>query len=931
MSLTGPATPRGGAGRAEALGVLERGSTSGASTPAARERRGEVAFFASDADHPDVASDLLPSGVLVLPEVRARVAPAPAAFDALCPALWRYRLRVDGAGLRLTPLPQALEAEEEVLFSHGAVLDVVPVSAGESAGGSAGECAGESAVEGSERQHWMQIACGATAGFGGEATVTLALATTLDCMRVASALSHFQGPLSPPSPLNGSTPPDALLPRAARSLTAPAGRAGTSAREAPWPPSPSSPHARGSGGMLGSRPCAPPMDVARSFLGAATTSAASTSPPPCRPAAITSVEEAEALAEVPAEGLSPLRGWRPRGAAASAAAAALLGAPAPSRAVRPAAAAAAAPPRDSRLMAAAQEASAAQARPSVDAPGAGPTQGVEKVHCFNSLMLQVQPLVRRAPASTHAPGPASSLAAAVASVEAGSSLATWSEMYQAYRRCRLRVALLGLAFDGDADGGQAAPPPWSVPWVAVLDLGRVGVGLLQAARRPPSTHRAVVAVAFAVGGAMACKLHVAFESEEHLEAFLATAREQRRVHGALHPQGPALNRTVQVSSLAAAHQQAAKDAEAVATLVVEGVRVQVPISIATLFTATSAEDAIQPNPLNFNKVWSLVQPPSFQSFQLSSMCVDKLGLTLRPLVAEGPLPEACQRGARKLPPADGGGFALDTELLNFPLSAIMDLLEDVDYDAVVAEARASSRGSPVTLGSLGASGLTKRRQPPPFARASSKAAPPEEGADVALAAEGGGAEGEAEAVWPTPPSPHVVCVRVKGALAGKAGAGERVPAHMRLHAQAPPPIALFLAFPERADAKAFHAKVLAYKKYHLSIAVRTHVGSLAATARREALRRSPGPGEPELGDVAKRISAYVSASPSLGPPPLPPRPATMPPAHRLPRMVTNDEGEVFWYITSKPTSEAPSAAAAATAAGAGARGAAAAASAAPVG
>eukprot|EP00419_Tripos_fusus_P003648 CAMPEP_0172679154 /NCGR_PEP_ID=MMETSP1074-20121228/15874_1 /TAXON_ID=2916 /ORGANISM="Ceratium fusus, Strain PA161109" /LENGTH=228 /DNA_ID=CAMNT_0013497281 /DNA_START=228 /DNA_END=913 /DNA_ORIENTATION=+ len=39
-----------------------------------------------------------------------------------------------------------------------------------------------------------------------------------------------------------------------------------------------------------------------------------------------------------------------------------------------------------------------------------------------------------------------------------------------------------------------------------------------------------------------------------------------------------------------------------------------------------------------------------------------------------------------------------------------------------------------------------------------------------------------------------------------------------------------------------------------------------------------------------------SQTPSMEPPPLPPRPPELPPTNRLPRMVSNDEGEVFWYV-----------------------------------
>lgn len=48
------------------------------------------------------------------------------------------------------------------------------------------------------------------------------------------------------------------------------------------------------------------------------------------------------------------------------------------------------------------------------------------------------------------------------------------------------------------------------------------------------------------------------------------------------------------------------------------------------------------------------------------------------------------------------------------------------------------------------------------------------------------------------------------------------------------------------------------------------------------------------------MRAHV-CTPSVEPPPLPPRPSDLLPPNRLPRIVTNDEGEVFWYIPKKQT------------------------------
>merc|ERR1712232_859217 len=96
----------------------------------------------------------------------------------------------------------------------------------------------------------------------------------------------------------------------------------------------------------------------------------------------------------------------------------------------------------------------------------------------------------------------------------------------------------------------------------------------------------------------------------------------------------------------------------------------------------------------------------------------------------------------------------------------------------------------------------------------------------------------------------------------------------------------------------FHERVLAYKRYHLSLAIRSHVGALVEMTTRDMQRRTEH--REHSDDVAKRLK---KEGPSVEPPPLPPRPAQIPHASRLPRMVTNDEGEVFWYIPKKPPAD----------------------------
>mmetsp|Transcript_20609 Transcript_20609/g.57337 ORF Transcript_20609/g.57337 Transcript_20609/m.57337 type:complete len:986 (-) Transcript_20609:111-3068(-) len=460
-----------------------------------------------------------------------------------------------------------------------------------------------------------------------------------------------------------------------------------------------------------------------------------------------------------------------------------------------------------------------------------------------------------------------------ASVAAATSLGI--DTSQRFLLCSLRVSQLGVSIDLLANPPLAAsadsslPVAWCAPWVIVHDV--VVAEEPQGTQRPPDSHKYVAALMLASGCAP-CMVYLAFDEEGQLERFVREVREQRRLNGTTR--GPPLNRAVQVTQVAAQHA-ATKD-EAMVAIQLGGAQVMVPAAIARLVESCKEEDAQQPAPLRLSRVWVLVQPPSFKAFQLSALCIDKLGLTLRPLVAADRLPENGRRGAIALA-CEGGdveAFALMTEILHFPTSAVMDVTEDAELKASSTE----SAPRPATAGI----GNSRSRAMPPFSRAMLPQA---------------GVVGEAGQAL-SAPTPHLVAVRVKGALAGRvAHGGERVPAHMRLHAQPLPPITLYLCFAERADVHQFMSKMLAYKKYQLTLAVRAHVDSLAAISSRESMRRGRHLSEDD-GPVARRMQGQVKG-PSVEPPALPPRPSELPPASRLPRMVTNEEGEVFWYIPKR--------------------------------
>eukprot|EP00927_Polykrikos_kofoidii_P022382 TRINITY_DN20916_c0_g1_i2.p1 TRINITY_DN20916_c0_g1~~TRINITY_DN20916_c0_g1_i2.p1 ORF type:complete len:560 (+),score=100.08 TRINITY_DN20916_c0_g1_i2:130-1680(+) len=324
--------------------------------------------------------------------------------------------------------------------------------------------------------------------------------------------------------------------------------------------------------------------------------------------------------------------------------------------------------------------------------------------------------------------------------------------------------------------------------------------------------------------------------------------------------------------------------------------------MASLLASCQAEAAKQPDPLTIGRAWVMVQPPSFRSFQLCSLCVDKLGLTVCPLVAADNLPKASRKGAASVIADEVVGsllnYALMTEILNFPITSVLEVVEEMEFSQVASDAVEPRRVNG-----------SNRRAVPPFTRAlpaqDNIGTPCEESCGgVGDGNNAGSASGDTSShgSLPLPPTPHLVVVRIKGALAGRAHGAERVPAQLRLHAEPPPPILVFVCFAEHLEVLQFVERMQGYKNFHNSLGVRMYISSEAAMYTRDSVRRAH-----RLGDdsaVAQRIQVCPTPA-AVEPPLLPARPPELLPANRLPQMVTNDEGEVFWYIPKSQSNNQP--------------------------
>lgn len=266
--------------------------------------------------------------------------------------------------------------------------------------------------------------------------------------------------------------------------------------------------------------------------------------------------------------------------------------------------------------------------------------------------------------------------------------------------------------------------------------------------------------------------------------------------------------------------------------------------MASALATFRIEDARQPEPLTLEGVWFLVSP-TCSRFHRCRLCADKLGLTLRPVAAEAAVGGA--EGEEEAPSM--------TDLLHFPGSSILDITEDQGFEnACYLEKQGLANALARAL---------------PFARALFQRTPP--------------------ASPPCRPFPHVLRLRVKAALAGRLQGGpqEEFP-KLRQTSPIPPPISIWLSFPERAQAVALASKMTAYRKYHIAISLSAYLSMVSVVSKREEDR----------GVLEEHVSP-------LEPPPPPPRPHDLPPASGLPRMITNDEGEVFWFMPRRPPQAAP--------------------------
>jgi len=286
-----------------------------------------------------------------------------------------------------------------------------------------------------------------------------------------------------------------------------------------------------------------------------------------------------------------------------------------------------------------------------------------------------------------------------------------------------------------------------------------------------------------------------------------------------------------------------------------------------------------PDALTLPVVWACV-PGTSPDFRGCSLCLDKLGLSLRPLVEHHPghsqpagaqQVQLLQRRRPQLPV---------TETISLPTASVLEVVEGAE-----ALARAGRQQQ-----SAEAPAAVRWR---PFARVFGHS--PETAAERRSA----GTEGT------RPPQRHVVALRIHSAVAAAAGAGRggrRDPPQgpaAAAPAAAPQDVHLALALPHAADVKRLVERLHEFRRYARALEFAPFLSWLAATAAATTEGKSQQPRQPPApprGGAAAGEEALLAEL-------LAPAPACCELARdrwRLPQLGLGPDGRPLWRQQPRP-------------------------------
>ncbi|CAK9010515.1 unnamed protein product [Durusdinium trenchii] len=272
-----------------------------------------------------------------------------------------------------------------------------------------------------------------------------------------------------------------------------------------------------------------------------------------------------------------------------------------------------------------------------------------------------------------------------------------------------------------------------------------------------------------------------------------------------------------------------------------------------------------PEPLTLQHAW-LHLPPVCPIYHRCLVCVDKLGLSLRPLA----LGKSSKYKAAELHAS--GLKVLHTESLSFPLSSILDVEEASEISMLpqgLDGAQPSDLAIPDRTQHLSQNGVGGRRHYLPlarfvFSRRSSRSATATQ------------QERQSHKQKPNPElaerlpaaAAYFVIIKVRAGVIGKVPGQERLPPCMRMR-DSRPPIQLALALYSKQEVSKLIATVLSFKSYQASTASASILYKTRAIHDRSKIPH-------EEADAHLPGNAASQA-----------------------RILTNDDGEVFWYVPKR--------------------------------
>lgn len=511
--------------------------------------------------------------------------------------------------------------------------------------------------------------------------------------------------------------------------------------------------------------------------------------------------------------------------------------------------------------------------------------------------------------------------------------------------CRYRKPECTAAVEtvSQAAGGTCCDPivRW-VPWPCVVEASEAATEKLEETGRSPPSHphvaRVLASVTTGRGGSGCpgtCVLYVSAESIGERRCFLSTLKVMKRQHFSqrcrLPSKVPPTSGDAEDIPLLSAARLLSRESTSVSVFS-EPAQVNNPsrkciqtktakylgcesnqekfraergvLKLATLqdtlnhLEQTNLEKLKAPLPLELPEVWGCISK-TFDCFYRFSLCVDKLGLNLKPLVAADQIPESevlLLRGA--ITGTDDQDLVLMTETISLPISAMLEVWTDVQS-------------------------ISERLRPPPpkitrlpfHTRPFDRCLGPWDFTEMAENDDHDTSDLEAATVTKShnkrlslqPPTPHCIGIRVNGAVAGnnfsRMWSRRANPCMMQFNTVNPPTFVV-LSLASRSDADTLISRLQAYRHYSISVLLRSYITAAMNPCGFKTTGQSE---DSQLDDDVGANSIIPEEADAHGrdsPPPGLPELGVWSDSHgSIPCMEASDDGQVVWHYPCRAAAQ----------------------------